>query len=184
MRRTQIILTILICGIALILELRTTKQFALFFDWINSVPLVGLSILSFLFLILNTRNYIKNRLVISFLPMFVSLISLFVVIYSLKSRVKQDNSKTLFKATTNSIGNDGGLIFDFKKNGHLKVERRDHWVVTYYWGKYYTQKDTVFLDISLDFKLEKKALLNDSSLIFIKDNFTFDLYIDSNINNH
>jgi len=76
-------------------------------------------------------------------------------------------------ATTYQIGNDGGVKLDFKKNGHLKAEKDDHWRVTYYWGRYEMEKDSILMHIPLDFKLDKKAILTDTSLRFSNDTISF-----------
>lgn len=84
-----------------------------------------------------------------------------------------DNSPTEFTATTFDIGTDGGLVLDFKENGHVKAEKRDHWIVTYYWGTYSKSNDTINLDIPFDFTISRQALLTKDSLHFVNESARF-----------
>lgn len=90
-----------------------------------------------------------------------------------KKMEELDNSPTKFEASTYDIGSDGGFVIDFKTNGHLKAEKRDHWAVTYYWGKYSQNHDTINLDIPLNFRISRQALLTKDSLHFIGDTAKF-----------
>ncbi len=84
-----------------------------------------------------------------------------------------DNSSTAFTATTYDIGSDGGLVIDFKVNGHIKAEKRDHWVVTNYWGKYWKNSDTIIFDIPFDFNISRRAILTKDSFYLINDSARF-----------
>jgi|GEM_PF-2542724 len=173
MKFYQIAIASIVGGLALYAETRQIKTLSLFFEWINSIPLIGLSATSLIFFILNTRKFIRHKKLIVFAPVLICLIFLSMLIGQIKRRAFLDNSETSFIATTYQIGNDGGFKLDFKKNGHLKAEKDDHWRVTYYWGRYEMEKDSILMHIPLDFKLDKKAILTDTSLRFSDDTISF-----------
>ena len=110
------------------------------------------------------------------MPLTIGAIAILAIVWHTHLRNNLDNSQTSFTAATSQIGSDGGFIIDFKKNGHLKAERQDHWSVTYYWGNYTVEKDTIQLDLSLDFKLGKQAILTNNSLQIIGDTIRFAIY--------
>ena len=176
MKLFQIIITLILGVFAINTEFRSIKQYSLFFDWVHSAPFYILWLLMFFFLVVNIIQYIKYRKILVLLPLLICIISILIVVRIKTRRDFLDNSETSFKATTYSIGNDGGFILDFKKNGHLKAERRDHWLLTYYWGKFTSKGDTIYLDIPLDFNLGKQAVLNGKTLNIINDTVTFETY--------
>jgi hypothetical protein len=149
------------------------KEMTLFFSWIYDAPFVCLCIIAAFFLFLNFREYLKNERLASFVPFSICFIIIIVTIWQNKRRELIDNGDTYFTATTYEIGDDGGLVLDFKKDGHLKAERRDHWAITYYWGKYVYRNDTMELNIPVDFKMGRKAILRDSSMQIIGDTVLF-----------
>ena len=175
MKPNQIITALIVSGLAVHFEFRSRKELTLFFDWVNSIPFIMLCVLATVFLILNIRRYVSLSVATSFLPAFICLMSIILVLWHSQRRTILDNSPTSFTATTYQIGNDGGFVLDFKKNGHLKAERRDHWAVTYYWGKYYRVEDTIKLDIPFNFNLAPQAILTDTSLHIIGDTIMFEV---------
>ena len=173
MRPFQIIIASLLCGLALWTEFKTIKESALFTDWLNVVPFWTLCALTIFFIVANTHTYYLDKQIISFLPLLICVTALSVVLWHQNKIKSLDNSQTKFTATSYDIGSDGGFILDFKLNGHLKAEKRDHWTVTYYWGNYTQNLDTINLNIALDFKLARQALLTDDSLHLLGDTTRF-----------
>lgn len=176
MQRPHIITALVINGLAVTAELRPVKEQALLFGWINSAPIATIFIASLIFLTLNIKKYLTHKSLSCFIPLTVCVCSLFIMISYKKNRDYLDTSATSFTAHTLEIGSDGGFKFDFKKNGHLVAERMDHWKETRYWGKYYRSNDTITLDIPLNFKLGKRAILTDTSLNFIDDTIKFNAH--------
>jgi hypothetical protein len=168
-RGTGVILVLLVGAGAIFAEIRPVKEYSLFFSWINSAPIVFTCIMAGVYLVLNIIGFVKQGKLASFLPFVLSLILVFVLFALIQHRETLDNAPTRFFADAAMIGNDGGTRFDFKENGHLKGERHDQWVETFYWGTYQEKNDTILLDIPLNFKLGRKALLTDSLLKFIDD---------------
>lgn len=176
MKLYQAIIALLIGGLAIFIEFRSVEELTLFFDWVSSVPFFTLCFLTLLFLLLNARKFVRNKKFTSFLPITICIISIAIIVWHKMNRSSLDNSPTKFTATTYQIGSDGGFILDFKKNGHLKAERRDHWAVTYYWGKYYEKSDTITFDMPLDFQIKRQAILTDTSLNIIGDTISFQVF--------
>jgi hypothetical protein len=172
MKTYQIVLAFLLSGVAIFSEFKSIKNTSLF-DFFETAPFVLLCLLTLLLLILNTRQYIQAKQMKSFIPSLICLCSLLIISWKMIETKRSDEAASLFTAATYQIGSDGGLIFDFKTNGYLKAERRDHWSVTSYRGKYSLRQDTVFLDIQLDFQLGRQAILTDSSLHIINDSINF-----------
>ena len=173
--RRQAIISLLIGGCAIWAELRPIRKSTLFFDWVDSVPFVFFCICTLLFLVLNTKHYFRHKQIVSFVPLLICVSAFFIIAWHKKRIESLEMSETLFTATTYQIGNDGGFIIDFKRDGRLKAERRDHWSVTYYWGNYSSKNDTINLDIPLDFKLGKKGVMTDTSLRLLDDTINFQM---------
>lgn len=173
MRTLQIIITSFFGGLALWTEFKSIKESALFTAWLDSFPFWTLFVLTVVLIVMNIRQYSSNMRIISFLPVWLCVIFLSTIIWHQQKIKKLDNSPTKFSASTYDIGSDGGFILDFKVNGHLKAEKRDHWTITYYWGDYSQNHDTVNLNISLDLKLGRQAVLTDESLHFLGDSIKF-----------
>ena len=173
MRPFQILIAFFFGGLVVFFEFQPFKESGIFSGLFDSLPFWVLCVLIILFLAINFRQYSNKRQIISLLPLTICVLSLSATLWHQNMREKLDDSPTNFKATTYDIGNDGGLLFDFKKNGHVKAEKRDHFSVTYYWGKYSQHQDTIHLDIPLDFKLARQALLTDDSLHFVGDTAKF-----------
>jgi hypothetical protein len=172
---------ILFLGIFLILmEFQLSKTSSVLGTWEGweALPIIGLFILT----AIATKKYlykdVKAKDSWTALSILTGVILLMTVIGHIiyVHRLDTDNV-TQFMAYTydRQFGNDGGLILDFKRNGHLKAERRDHWAQTFYWGRYTINKDTVILDIALDFKLGKYAIFNDTTLRFLDDKAIFNV---------
>jgi hypothetical protein len=149
------------------------KHYSLFFSWIYSAPIVLLCLSALLFLTLLIRQYVKKMKTLALAPFIICLVSGFFAYHLDERRKGLDNSDTSFKASTDKFGNDGGFYMDFKKNGHVQAERHDHWELTSYWGGYRRDKDTIYLDVPLDFPLGKKAILTDTTLQFLDDTINF-----------
>lgn len=176
MKPLVILLALLSSGLAIFAEFRSVKESTLFFDWLDSVPVIILWASTFIFIFLAAKSFKVDKPLIAFLPSIVCIIGLCIVYWHSKRRETLDDLPAIFTATTYQIGNDGGFILDFKKDGYLKAEKRDHWAVTYYWGEYSQKNDTIKLDLPLDFKLGKQLVLTDTSLSVINDTIRFDIY--------
>jgi hypothetical protein len=172
MRPVQTLIALFISAIAVWSAFRPIKEYAVF-DLFESFPFRALCALTVVFVVMNFRRYSSSKKMISFLPVFLCLTALSAIIWHQKHMDRLDRSSTKFIATTYDIGTDGGLIFDFKENGHLKAEKKDHWILTCYRGKYSMNHDTINLDIPLDFNLSKQALLKADSLHFTGDTTKF-----------
>ena len=176
MRFLQVTFALLISGLTLWTEFDPVKESTIFTFEGNSFTFWILCTLTVIFAIINIRQFFSSKKVISFLPLLLCVTSISCVIWHQKKIEKLDNSLTKFTAYTYDIGNDGGLILDFKVNGHLKAEKRDHWTVTYYWGEYSQSHDTLNLSIPFNFKISRQALLTKDSLYFINDSTKFFVY--------
>ena len=176
MKPLLILLALISSGLAIFAEFRSVKESTLFFDWLNSVPIIILWTSTLIFIFLTVKSFNADKRFISFLPSILCIIGLCIVYWHSKRRETLDDSPSIFTATTYQIGSDGGFILDFKKDGYLKGEKRDHWAVTYYWGDYTQYKDTIILYLPLDFKLGKQAVLTDTSLRVMNDTIRFDIY--------
>jgi hypothetical protein len=173
MRYYQIIIG-LFCGIlAIYSAYLPIKHYSLFFSWIYSAPIILLCLTALVFLVLLIRQYVKGVRSFALVPFIICLVSAFFAYYLDERREGLDRSDTSFKASTDRFGDDGGFYMDFKKNGHVQAERHDHWEFTSYWGGYRRDKDTIYLDIPLDFPLGKKAILTDTALRFLDDTIIF-----------
>lgn len=60
-------------------------------------------------------------------------------------------------------------IFDFKKNGDLKLSAYFKFSEEYYWGIFKQTGDTLLLNISPDFKIGKKAYFKANKFYFLDD---------------
>lgn len=176
MRLIQLFLALLISALSVWIEFRPIKEFSLFTDWIYVIPFGVLCVSVVVFLVVNLRQFIPHKQIISFTPLLICLVAVTIILFH-KARIAQlDNSPSTFTASTFDIGSDGGFVLDFKANGHLKAEKRDHWSVKYYWGEYAVKNDTFDLNIPLDFKLSKRAFLMHDSLFFEGDTAKFSVY--------
>lgn len=169
MKKIQVAAASLTGSLAAFTTICPVKKQALFFPWIHSAPFFGLCALVFIFLALNTRQYLRHKNPAAFMPLAAGATFILLIILLAKRQEALDNSPTRFVASTREIGNDGGLFLDFKENGRLVATRGDHWQVTRYRGKYSQENNVIELDIPFDFELGKKAVLTDSSLVFPGD---------------
>lgn len=177
MKPTSTVIALLFGWLAIHIAFSPVYVDALFFAWMYSAPFVLLCVLTLVFLIRSIQQFfVKNEKILVFLPVVISSICILVVVIQNERREALDNSATIFRASTREIGSDGGFNLYFKENGVLKAEKQDHWAVSYYWGEYHLKNDTVELDIPLDFKLGKKAVLSGKSLLFLDDSPTFEVY--------
>ncbi|WP_153797448.1 hypothetical protein [Foetidibacter luteolus] len=176
MKSLTVILALASSGLAIFAEFRSIKESTLFFDWLDHIPIIILWTLMFIFTFLATKRFISSKHFMPFLPAMICILGLCIVYWHSAKREAIGNLRSVFTAATYQIGSDGGFILDFKKGGHLKGEKRDHWGVTYYWGNYSQNKDTVNINIPLDFKLGRQAILTDTSLCIVYDTIKFDIY--------
>lgn len=173
MRFYQYVFSLLIGGLALWITFKPVKEVSFFTDWLYAAPFWVLVAITILYLFIDLRQYRSSKRIRSFLPFLLCLLILSVILWRQNRIETLDRSPTKFTATTFDIGNDGGFLLDFKMNGHLKAEKRDHWLVTFYWGRYSQHKDTLDIDLPLNFQLPKRALLNNDTLHFLGDTSKF-----------
>lgn len=169
------ILTLAFGSLAIYGETRSITQKTIFLDFIDYVPLTILCLVAatqLIRLILFYRTHAGRMILLS---LAVAAICLGYTVWHYKHIEKLDSSPTLFTASNSQIGSDGGSRFYFKENGYLKAERGDHWCFTTYRGSYTLVKDTIDLDIRLDFKLGKRAILDNGILKFIDDTLVFEI---------
>ena len=177
MRPVQTILILALSLLGVWLQFRNIKEDSVLgLDMLDGVPLAALCILTTIFLFSNSLQFRKTKNYLSFIPAFTGLVFIAIIFGHKQWRSSLDSSRTLFTATNNSLGSDGGFIFDFKENNQLKGEKRDHWMVTYYWGRYKKQGDTLLLDIPLNFKMGRHAVLHNDILKFTDDTIHFEVY--------
>ncbi|OQP59578.1 hypothetical protein A3860_36930 [Niastella vici] len=169
------ILTLIFGSLVIYGETRTITQKTIFFDFIDYVPLTILCLIAATQLIRLILFYRTNAGRMILLSLAIAAICLGYIVWHLKHVEKLDNSPTLFTASNSQIGSDGGSRLYFKENGYLKAERSDHWCFTTYRGSYTIVKDTFDLDIRLDFKLGKRAILDNGVLKFIDDTLIFEI---------
>ncbi|RFS21434.1 hypothetical protein DVR12_16180 [Chitinophaga silvatica] len=148
---------------------------ALFFTWLYYFPFFCLCVLTIIYFLLNIKQFLRTKKIFTLLSVIIGAISIILIILQHKKRENWNNAPSIFTATTNKIGNDGGLVLQFKNNGILKATKMDHWAVTYYWGTYRLKNDTVDLDIPLDFDLGRKAVLGEKSLRFLEDTIVIEV---------
>jgi hypothetical protein len=173
MRNFQIVIWLFLGILAIYSAYLPVKHYSLFFSWIYSAPFILLCLSALVFLVFLIRQYVKEVKPIALMPFIICLVSGFLAYYLNERRASLDDSDTSFKASTDKFGNDGGFYMDFKKNGYVQAERHNHWELTSYWGKYRRDKDTIYLDVPLDFPLGKKAILTDTTLRFVDDTVIF-----------
>ena len=174
MKLFQIIIALLFSGLAIFGEFRNIKESTIFPTLLDT-PFPILCTLAIIFLVINIRQYIKGKKLYSFLPVLICAAAIMPIYWHIKKRQDISRSESIFVATTYQIGSDGGFILYFKKDGNLHAERRDHWLLTKYWGHYSRNNDTVNLDIPLNFQLGKTGILTDTSLTILGDTIKFDV---------
>jgi hypothetical protein len=176
MRPVQLILISLFGGLTVYLEFRDIQEWTLFGgDLFDAVPLFALCILTAVYLFKNNRQYRQRKNILSYLPSAIGLLFLIVTFQHMLLRSHYDNSPTLFTATNYDLGSDGGFSLDFKKNNRLKGKKIDRFSSTTYWGTYTQQGNTLVLNIPLDFKMGRQAILQDSILRFLDDTVKFEV---------
>jgi len=177
MRLVQILLILFLGGSAVYLECRDIKEWSLFgSDVFEAVPLFGLCVLTIVYLFKDGRQFQKQKNLAAFLPSVTGLLFLTATVGHMLLRTHYYNSPTVFTATNFNLGRDDVFTLDFKKNNHLKGEKIDRLSSTTYWGTYRQKKDTLILDISLDFTMGRQAVIQDSILRFIDDTVRFEVF--------
>ncbi len=146
------------------IEFLNIKRSALFFSWIDYAPFVCLIISIVISLILivirhGKRNYFPFLIGIAFCTTILT--------HNLYLNSLEKSAILLFEARNNEIGNDGGLILYFYENGFLKAEKRDHWMVTNYYGYYDTENDTISIDNPVSKYISEEGYFeSESKLVF------------------
>jgi hypothetical protein len=164
-------------GIAVIREFQNIKEWTVFGgDLFGAFLLIILCILTVFFLFKNYSRFKQTRNYFTFIHSFTGLLFLGLIFGHMIIRSSYDNSKTLFEAYNETTGNDEGFTLDFKMNKHLKGQRVDRFGTTSYWGSYTKQGDTLILDIPLDFKMGRHAILQGNILQFTDDTIHFNVY--------
>lgn len=177
MRPVQIILILLFGGLTIFLEFRNTQEWTLFGEGIfNAASIFGLCFLTFMYLFQNTKQYYQQKKITTFLPSALGLLFLVLIGGHHFLRSNNDNSATLFTATNYDLGSDGGFTLDFKKNNHLMGKKIDHFSSTTYRGSYRKLGNTIVLNILLDFKLGKQAIIQKDTLRFMDDTVKFEIF--------
>jgi hypothetical protein len=171
--QNQLLIAFILSVLAILTEFRSIKETTLFTQWFDAAPFLGLCGAVVIFLVVAIWRFFSKRAIFTFLLFLVCGTSLLFILWHQKKVNGLDKSPTAFTAITQDIGNDGGFRLDFKKNGHLKAEKGDHWSFTEYWGNYTRHGDTIKLDIDFDFKLGKEAIMVNDSLHFIGSTFKF-----------
>lgn len=165
MERAAVFVVGLVGTLTIVIEFFTVKKQAQYISELKLIPLWLLVGLTLFFLARNLlfRKYKKKY---DYLVVFIGLVSIACVCIHQYRFENISNSKTLFKARTYQIGSDGGLHFDFKKNGYVIVEKQDHWSVSEYLGTYIKNDSSLTMAVTLDFDLSRKAIIQQDSLIF------------------
>lgn len=177
MRKLQFITTAILGAFSILVEYQSLKENTVFgTELIQSVPLTLLCILTIVYLFKSVNQYAKIKNAYAFIPFLLGVFFLLITFGHMIVRSNLDNSPTLFFATTNNIGNDGGFKLDFKKNNHLKGVKIDRFSTTFYWGSYIKLNDTIKIDLPTDFKLGKIAFLQKDTLHFVNDTIHFAIY--------
>jgi hypothetical protein len=170
---TWLLIAVCFAGLAIYTEFRTIKTDTWFFNWANYAPLVILWAITLTLLVITMRYFLVGKNLFGAVPVLICIGSLAAIYWHKKEMERIKHLPTIFVATTRQIGSDGGFLLDFKKDGFLRAERRDHGILTWYVGKYHTTRDTIIIGIALDFKLGKKAVIKGDSLFFVNDKMRF-----------
>jgi hypothetical protein len=173
MRQIQLFLILFSGGLSVYVEFRNITQDGFLLELLD-LPYLILSILTAVLLIINCREYRKKKAIVYF-PSIVGLLFIGLITGHILLRSHNDKSQTLFTGFSGAFGDDGGFIFDFKKNNHLVGKKFDFWHITTYRGSYRKKGDTVILSIPLDFKMGRQAVMQDSFLYFIDDTISFEI---------
>lgn len=142
----------------------------------ESIPFYSLCAITLYYLIRSITNFQKNKKLVAFIPSVIGLIFIGITSNHKVFRSNQKSYQTLFRASSNEFGNDGGFSLNFKENKVLIGEKIDRFSKTTYWGTYKQEADTIIIDIPLDFQLGKTALLQDSVLYFPEDSLKFEVF--------
>jgi hypothetical protein len=175
MRPIQLLIILLFGGFAIQEEFNNIKESSII-DILGENPiLILLCGIAIIYLIINTQQFICNKRVLSFIPSVLALAFIGLIFWHKQKRKSDDNSPSLFEAWTQDIGNDGGFRLEFKKNNILKGLKIDHLSSTTYWGTYQQSRDTLILNIPLDFKMGRQATLENNTFRIIDDSIKFEV---------
>lgn len=176
MRPIQLILILLFGGLAVYLEFRNMKEWTLFGgNLLDNVPFFILCIVLVVCLWKNIRQFRQSKNLVSLFPFTIGLVLFALTLGHNLLRSRHDKSPTLFTATNYDLGTDGGFRLHFKKDDYLVGEKIDHFSTTTYWGEYKRNGDTIILDIPLDFKMGRQAVIQNNVLRFLDDTVKFEI---------
>jgi hypothetical protein len=171
----RLVILAVACGLLAVLhEFRNIDQQTVFrLEKLQLIPLLALCVLTALLLYKNVVQLKHDKQFRAFIPALICIALIAAIFWHRQWRSSVDNTPVLFKAFNYRPGNDGGFLLEFKQNKYLKGQKMDHWAVTYYWGHYEQNGDTLTLDIHLDFNLGKHAILHNDVLSFTDDSVRF-----------
>lgn len=176
MRPVQLILISLFGGLAVYLEFRNIKEWTPFGgNILDNVPFFALCLALVGCIFQNIRQYRRTNSLVSFLPFTMGFALFALTLAHNFLRSHHENLPTLFTATNYDIGTDGGFRLHFKKDDFLVGEKINHFSTTTYWGEYKRSGDTIVLDIPLDFKMGRQAVLQSNVLRFLDDTVKFEV---------
>lgn len=176
MRPIQLILILLFGGLAFYLEFRNIKEWTLFGgELLDKLPFIMLCLVLVVCGFKNIRQFRRSKNLVSLLPLTIGFALFALILGHNLLRSHHDNSPTLFTATNYDLGTDGGFRLHFKKDDYLLGEKIDHFSTTTYWGGYKRNGDTITLNIPLDFKMGRQAVVQNNVLRFLDDTVRFDI---------
>jgi hypothetical protein len=175
MQRFQIVFLIVTGGLAVYFQFKKVKEESLFLDDFSlaTICLVISWMLTLVLLFQGIRLFKQKRSYYAFLPALVGVVVILLVFGHRYYRGAINKHQTIFQAMNYDIGTDGGFTFEFKQGGYLQGTKVDRFSTTYYWGHFVRQRDSLLLDITLDFKLGRRAYLQDNILRFQNDTTKF-----------
>jgi hypothetical protein len=178
MRKFQLFLVLITGGLTVYLQVRSIKGTDIFgMDIFQYFPLIILCIITFIYFIKNLKVFKQTSDFKSLLPSGIGLAIILLTLGHALIRFNLDNSKSLFIAENYDIGSDNVFRLDFKSNNHLVGHKIDRFGSTFYWGSYIKRQDTLKLNIHLDFKMGRQAILRNDTLHFIDDTIHFIVFL-------
>ncbi len=176
--RIILLILLLVLGVMSVdFEFRAIQERDVFTgDITASIPFYSLCAITLYYLIRSITDYRHHKKLVAFIPSVIGLIFMGIIFSHKVVRSNQKNYQTLFSARSDEFGTDGGLRLEFKENMVLFGEKIDRFSNTTYWGTYKQEGDSITIDIPLDFKLCKRAILQDSILYFPEDSLRFEVF--------
>ncbi len=175
----EITLLLFFGGLAIYFQIKQVKRRGLFLDDFSlaAIWLVVTCILTLVLLLQGFWIFKHKQRFYRFLPALIGLMLILLVLGHRFYRNMLNKRQTLFQAINYDIGSDGGFTFDFKQGGYLQGAKVDRFSTTYYWGRFTRQKDTLLLKIPLDFKLGRRAYIQNANLRFQDDTTEFNIFV-------